>query len=453
MEHKKEKETTKRLFKSSISSRQTRQSLELTYLFQDLFVVRFLVSCLKPYKIQCSSLSNQKENQDLLQSFHSISEELNGEGCTNEKKTLSLFLVVSRLAMKLDQLEESSPENASVLSKPILSQDQRLLLDLQVFLMRCAATSSNSANLCTPLPLPWEGAQGHHVLSLSDNPVHRSLKTEMLASPENTNQSKQLLRRKEELLAFFKSLPSTNFGRLAISCPKRGDAHDPSTISSSSACHKIDLTLDLMGARGDDSPKFTALAEEFGTVTAFHGTQIDNIWSILNYGLMNLSNHDRMRKNGAIMGDGVYLSTSRDVAYFFATSQSQSRLDRRVWERNQSFWNLIQGVTDNGLYKDQQALRAKSGKTNIEMSVACYAVIEATIIRPPPPTRGGSVPSKNLKGKTHTRRNGKYFVVSNPEDYLRMEKIHLTIELKRQEKSFWNSPPFRLALLLFFALY
>lgn len=80
-----------------------------------------------------------------------------------------------------------------------------------------------------------------------------------------------------------------------------------------------DLVLELeddLGSAGDASR------------WAFHGTSSENVHSILTTGIKNLSG-TRKERNGAIHGDGIYLSKSCDVALSFAAAQptwSHSRL-------------------------------------------------------------------------------------------------------------------------------
>eukprot|EP00566_Odontella_aurita_P022506 CAMPEP_0113527768 /NCGR_PEP_ID=MMETSP0015_2-20120614/1475_1 /TAXON_ID=2838 /ORGANISM="Odontella" /LENGTH=141 /DNA_ID=CAMNT_0000426231 /DNA_START=581 /DNA_END=1003 /DNA_ORIENTATION=- /assembly_acc=CAM_ASM_000160 len=122
----------------------------------------------------------------------------------------------------------------------------------------------------------------------------------------------------------------------------------------------FNLGLDM----GYPSPHFVQRAKQHGTLTVYHGTNPENLWSILTYGLQSLSN-TRLSKNGAIMGHGVYLTTSKKVALFFANSDSCTK---SVWWNHASFLRLI----PNSYY---------SGSLE-HCTVSCAAVLEATIVAP-----------------------------------------------------------------------
>jgi hypothetical protein len=114
-----------------------------------------------------------------------------------------------------------------------------------------------------------------------------------------------------------------------------------------------------------------------------------------------------------MMGQGVYLTTSYDVAYFFATKDTKP-LPRHIWWQP-SFWNVI-GMT------------APVADDLENWIVTCYAVVESTIILPPRQQEGNKANEDNHC----TRRAGKYYVVPNPQD-MRMNKVHLTVELSNRQ--------------------
>lgn len=61
---------------------------------------------------------------------------------------------------------------------------------------------------------------------------------------------------------------------------------------------------------------FEASKSQFGSIFAFHGTSAENLHSILRCGLLILSNSS-LQRNGAIFGEGIYLSTDLAVALGF----------------------------------------------------------------------------------------------------------------------------------------
>ncbi len=67
-------------------------------------------------------------------------------------------------------------------------------------------------------------------------------------------------------------------------------------------------------------------------VLAFHGTSFENLYSILQNGLLNLTG-TLLQRTGANYGDGIYLSTNFDVAFHFsvpADAWSNSSLGNRL---------------------------------------------------------------------------------------------------------------------------
>eukprot|EP01018_Ginkgo_biloba_P036000 Gb_24116 [translate_table: standard] len=72
---------------------------------------------------------------------------------------------------------------------------------------------------------------------------------------------------------------------------------------------------------GEDRPtKFEMAKADSGSIIAFHGTSAENLHSIMRCGLLNLSN-TTLQRNGAIFGEGIYLSTDIRVALSFSKSK------------------------------------------------------------------------------------------------------------------------------------
>ncbi|XP_057829849.2 uncharacterized protein LOC131040907 isoform X2 [Cryptomeria japonica] len=70
----------------------------------------------------------------------------------------------------------------------------------------------------------------------------------------------------------------------------------------------------------DLKTEFETIKLSFGSMFAFHGTSAENLHSILRCGLLNLSN-TTLQRNGAIFGEGTYLSTDINVALSFSKAQ------------------------------------------------------------------------------------------------------------------------------------
>ena len=330
----------------------------------------------------------------------------------NDNKASSLFSVVSRLLLSLNTRDMRKSITMNI-EGPFLfvekTQARRDILDLQKFLLRCAATSRKSANLCTPLPFVDDENMASH--ELAAHRILMSTDSSKLATPPIRRQH---YRSQASLLTFLLSSPWTQEGKMSTSSTTVSSRKNPTTSSNSKIVH---LCLDLQEALGDDPPRYCQLAQERGVVTVYHGTQIEHVWSILNHGLVNLSD-TKMAKNGAMLGNGVYLSTSFDVAYFFATSNNKA-VHPKVWNHSSLRNLLLHYSTINSktlaLLLDQERNR---------IAVSCYCVVEASILLPP-----------SNQTSTATRREGKYFVVPNPQDDLRIKKLYLTLEIISKPKS------------------
>ena len=250
--------------------------------------------------------------------------------------------------------------------------------------MRCAAASrTHSATLCTPIPHFDDGRMVPH----DPGSVVLAMTNSLMTMQPPCSHSGTLW------LAFLSALPWANHAKLtSIRNTTKGNKTT-----------KIHMTLNV--AVDDETPYFVSQQEERGVIRAFHGTQVEHVWSILNHGLLH---NPKFQTNGNMMGTGVYLTSSYNVAYFFATSHAKP-LHRQVWQ-HASFWKVIHWIMP------------RNSKNNDNYRVSCYAVVEANILLPPESPK---------KGDDCTRRDGTYYVVPNPRDIF-MTKIHLTIEVSKQ---------------------
>eukprot|EP00850_Spirogloea_muscicola_P011695 SM000073S21471 [mRNA] locus=s73:535288:537284:+ [translate_table: standard] len=89
------------------------------------------------------------------------------------------------------------------------------------------------------------------------------------------------------------------------------------------------VALEMRGEDGQEAPGpavFNEARRQHGSFMAFHGTAAENLHSILRCGLLNMSG-TRLQKNGAMFGDGVYLTTDAAVALAFSSPAD-------IWERS-----------------------------------------------------------------------------------------------------------------------
>jgi ubiquitin-conjugating enzyme E2 Q len=70
----------------------------------------------------------------------------------------------------------------------------------------------------------------------------------------------------------------------------------------------------------DIESRFSSSDESKKTVLRFHGTPAENIMPILATGLRNCSKNDDLRLNGAVHGDGIYLSDSAEFSLSYCRS-------------------------------------------------------------------------------------------------------------------------------------
>lgn len=189
------------------------------------------------------------------------------------------------------------------------------------------------------------------------------------------------------------------------------------------------LCLEIGNTLGDASPSFSSLASKHGTLQAYHGTKVENVWSILNFGLQNLSYNETLAQNGAMLGEGVYLTTARRVAESFAINAAE-RAPRTL----------------SGAFYHESLLHllhfGNADVANLDpldgYEIKCLPVFEAKIIKPPSDEndndntdKGFSLRSRKRKELSGTYQEGKYYVCSNGE-YVRLTRLYLTIELTKK---------------------
>merc|ERR1719232_2508750 len=200
--------------------------------------------------------------------------------------------------------------------------------------------------------------------------------------------------------------------------------------TSNDGITRIEICFNMEGEK--PSPRFESLSKIHGTAIGYHGTKIDRIWSILNYGLLSFSDSTFYAANGSIMGSGVYFCTSYEVASFFAssngnsTTSSSSFYQKWAW-RHSSVVRLLNHdnkIPPPSLLFDQY-------------NISCLPIIEAQIINAAPNDKSNTV---------STRREGKYLIVPNAAD-MKVTKLHLTFELTKR-----RSMPNTLVLSILFAV-
>ena len=350
----------------------------------------------------------------------------------------SLFSVTSQLLRALNQLPEiidhagaiPMESTDSLVSRVATSQPTRppsavrRLLDLQTLLLRCAAAGRNRSKVCSPMPVDFAPS-----INQDGDLLARRVfwSTNQMYSADFRKQEDPMKRRTDEddqhawtMLTFLLSLPWTKGGRLT-----------PDNSSSEAKSAKI--TLNISSALGDETPDFTRDAEAFGTVHAYHGTKIENVWSILNHGLRNLSYDNSLSENGAMMGAGVYLSTALEVADMFAQTATRNTKSLAYAFQHESLLRLLHF--------------AKVDVTSLgpldEYDISCLPVFEAKIIAPPPRQDKGAAEAAKTSAvdtKRFTRQEGKYFVADS--DFIRITKLHLRFDLTKRP-SVWSWLSFR----------
>lgn len=299
------------------------------------------------------------------------------------------------------------------------------LLDLQILLLRCAAAGRTRSQTLSPLPVAFASIKGDDALARivfgASNELYlggfRTAKMERKKQHQSTDPWL--------LLSFLLSLPIKD-GRLMK------DDKDNTIINTDNRRLQGNIVANLTLAldTSDPTPSFLNLAEKYGTIQAYHGTKIESVWSILNYGLLNLSYNKALSQNGAIMGDGIYVSSSRQVAESFAVMAAERTPPSLPYAfEHESLLHLLSYANVNIAKLDPLDT----------YDIKCLAVFRATIIQPP----------KNHDEEFDeriTRQEGKYFVCENDE-FVRISKLHLTFELSKKVQWLPTGIPFVVLLI------
>ncbi|KAL9190545.1 hypothetical protein ACHAXT_000251 [Thalassiosira profunda] len=302
------------------------------------------------------------------------------------------------------------------------------LLDLQTLLIRCAAAGRNRSLTCAPVPGEFAVREGDRIDAVS-HLVFDATNRLYLEGFGGNQQPQPRQRRSEKsetawtLLGFLLSLPWTGGSRLVkeeSATRSNGETATNGDHNNKASSKSLvgRLCLDIGTALGDPPPAFAQQAREYGTVQAYHGTKIESVWSILNYGLQNLSFNKHLEANGAMLGEGVYLSSSRRVAESFAIGAAEQPPPTlfAAFQHEALLHLLFCAGVDVSSVDPLESYDIK-----------CLPVFEATIIKPP--AEGSS--SEGKRSKSVTRQEGKYFVCSDSE-FVRITKLHLTIELSKK---------------------
>jgi hypothetical protein len=392
-------------------------------------------------------------------------------------------------------------------------------VDLAVLLLRCAAVGKHREVFSHPFPRAtapkggasnsssiaeriWKATECHQRFqrrrrcrgcqekensNLDSSTRRRINNASMTQTQEKSNnpdaiwKSTMLLHPSEqELLGFLCSLPWMKRGRIAVT-RNQGLSEKKSTQTRDGGRRILfEVCLHLDGTSGCDehtsdashSPRFARSSQKHGGLTVYHGTHMENAWSILHNGFFNPSEVGRggnkFVKNGAMLGSGIYLTTSQKVATFFATSNAPTKTIRTALKHD-SIGNLISMAAGGGWELDPDTKGSgNNGAIGMDnhgagtaavpfddlYEVSCFPVFEARIVRPPENEGdpAGNDPSvvRTIRqqqnnnnnncigtGSTTTRRDGKYYVVPDGRD-VRITKLHLTLELTRKKRGITN---------------
>lgn len=297
-----------------------------------------------------------------------------------------------RMQIALHALLDDRPHDGDIVYR---------LLDIQTLLIRCAAVGRGS-KICAPVPLAFTLASERDELKLRELVFVASdrLYAPLDGSVDDVDDA-------YNLLAFLRSLPWMECRSLKCITKSKTNCDLYSTQSNGDRI-VARLHLEIGNALGDPSPIFSKLATKYGLISVYHGTKIERVWSILNHGLRNLSYDGALTQNGAILGDGVYMTSSIDVARYFAESAAQHPPKSLSFAFNHDSLLDLLSLCDVDVSSLDQL---------VQYNITCLPVFGATIIKPPPQISTGS------DRICSTRQDGKYYVVSDSE-MIRMKCAH-----------------------------
>jgi hypothetical protein len=406
------------------------------YLTFEMSVSTKVVKC-----IHCSAPN--KSISDLIQSKMDVICDHRLSETNTESDVASLFSIASRLLQMLnceiptiDIITHSYDKGETYhglvkrsirLATPIHSHvnSGHLLIDLQTLLMRCAAAGRTRSHILSPVPVEFASMtnKGRDCDALAHLVFNASNELYMCGFRGVTMQ--QQTSDAWALLSFILSLPMID-SRLS----KSSASND--TTSMKSVAGRLSLELNTINI--DPPPSFTKLANKYGTIQVYHGTKIASTWSILNHGLQNLSNNKALSQNGAIMGEGVYLSSSRKVAENFAIMAAERPPKPLALAlEHESLLYLLYFANINV---------AKLDPLNT-YDIKCLPVFEAAIIKPPAKEMGYNEFDERI-----THQEGKYFVCADSE-FVWITKLHLTFELTNKVDVWRWLPAVPFSLLVF----
>jgi hypothetical protein len=350
--------------------------------------------------------------------------------CLNRLSSeVSLFSFISRLLQLLNSdipkiehgVAKAETFHGLIQRANIAQQVQMQLIDLQVLLLRCASAGRTRAHTLSPVPIEFTlraNGDGDALAHLIFNASNELYFCGFRGSNTQLPGGKQTLEA-WELLSFILSLPISDSQLLK----------DESCDNTPSRNIVGNLTIEMNA--GDPPPSFTRHAIKYGTIQTFHGTKIESAWSILNHGLQNLSYNKALSQNGAMLGEGVYLSSSRQVAEGFAimATERPSRVLSYAFE-HESLLHLL-------AYTNVNVSKLDPLDT---YDIKCLPVFEATIIKPPEDDTDFD--------KRISRQEGKYFVCEDSE-FVQVSKLHLKFELTKKANVWAWLPRVPFSLMVF----
>ena len=392
---------------------------------------------------------SRKKFEVLKAYLQSICGKLNADYSESAKSSSSLFAVLSKLLSSLNLLQTKvfdakkdtkSKESNLLLPLTVIEKSNCLKLflqkdspflscsggvDLAILLLRCAAVGKHAEEFAHPFPSNGESI-AKSIWNATEN--YQQFQRRRKANAKTAFHPKE-----HELLGFLCSLSWMKRGRITVTENSKSDDTRADERIIFEVC--LDLDDNHVASDASYSPKFARSCQRRGSMIAYHGTDMENVWSILHNGFFNASEIGRggnkFVKNGAIMGSGVYLSTSKKVANYFATMKVTSPTIRNAL-RHDSLNSLLSKAPTNEILFHKKDTGRSTPSIDDLCDVSCFPVFEARIIRPPIKESKDAKVKNNCSDSSDTRHEGKYYVVPDGRD-VRIIKLHLTFELTRRK--------------------
>ncbi len=197
-------------------------------------------------------------------------------------------------------------------------------VDLLLSCVSAAAHHYRRASACTPFP-----SIGPATALPSDSPAqpdYRGLAALLDALPQVRHlveQQDSLARLPERALRLLQwlLLHPTRRRRFAVVTPARvmGVVGDTAIAGLSAALAEATVVLELLSDKPHQQLQLSAL-QQSKPVWALHGTSFENMHSILQNGLLNLSG-TYLQRTGAAFGNGIYLAREYTTAASFSAAQ------------------------------------------------------------------------------------------------------------------------------------